>query len=422
MNKDQKLYDILGIEPDASDKDIKKAYRKLAMIYHPDKNKDADAEDTFKKISFANEVLSNPEKRRIYDQLGEEGLKVMADNMTNPMDEIINNMNRRQRVIMHRITLAEYFTKDSVSIKVHKQSINCEECDATGFKDKIKHSCKSCAGTGNLVRTIRHGPIIQQITEICPKCKGKKYDTQIPMELSCEKCHGRGIIKQFDKVEVRLPFDQYGSNKTIIPEAIRTANGKHIDLVVKFDIKMPKNYFVERDGKLSHIMYINYTETICGFRRIINHPNGQKILIVAEPGYIINPDNIYKIDKMGFKHDDFMYIRFYINYPESITLSHPLSKHRKNKILNFEILESILGERLVPNIETDDDIDPENIFVLSTLNKININPYSNKQKNIDDEKDTADDETGYDNHADDGDIDDNDVDDNINPIQQCVQQ
>jgi hypothetical protein len=75
MVKETKFYDLLGVKPNASDSDLKKAYRKLALQYHPDKNSSPEAGEKFKEISMAYEVLANPEKRRIYDQHGEQGIK-----------------------------------------------------------------------------------------------------------------------------------------------------------------------------------------------------------------------------------------------------------------------------------------------------------------------------------------------------------
>merc|ERR1712045_314487 len=75
MVKETKFYDILGVKPNANDNELKKAYRKLALQYHPDKNKEPGAGERFKEISMAYETLSNPEKREIYDQYGEKGIK-----------------------------------------------------------------------------------------------------------------------------------------------------------------------------------------------------------------------------------------------------------------------------------------------------------------------------------------------------------
>jgi len=75
MVKETRLYDLLGVKPNASDSDLKKAYRKLALQYHPDKNSSPEAGEKFKEISMAYEVLANAEKRRIYDQHGEQGIK-----------------------------------------------------------------------------------------------------------------------------------------------------------------------------------------------------------------------------------------------------------------------------------------------------------------------------------------------------------
>ena len=97
------LYNILGLTPNASTNDIKKAYKKMAIKYHPDKNKNPDAEEMFRKINHANEILSNPEKKEIYDNYGDEGFDA------NPMVILIPWQN-----------FLNIFTKIKIKLPVHK--------------------------------------------------------------------------------------------------------------------------------------------------------------------------------------------------------------------------------------------------------------------------------------------------------------
>jgi len=258
--------------------------------------------------------------------------------------------------------LEEYFTKKFSTVRVPRD-IKCDQCDATGFSDKQRHHCRGCRGAGIVVQTIRQGPIIQQIQTVCPACEGKKYDTKL-LDLKCANCNGKGSVVAGENIEVAIPIDIIRNNTTILPEK-GLHEGKQIDLMVIFMLKMSKGYSKTSDGKLVYIMHINYPETICGFKRTINHPSGKKILIVSEKGYVINPDNIYLLDRLGFSND-IMYLSIQIHYPETITLP-------KKKTLTFENLESAMGTRRAPNVEND-EIEPECIYTLSTVSKINNNP------------------------------------------------
>ena len=365
--KNTKLYDILGISPSATESEIKKAYRKLAVKYHPDKNKDPTAEDKFKEISLAHEVLSNPEKRQIYDQYGEEGLKSGMGPDMDVFSELFSRMNKQHHgtpiaQMQHEISLEDYFSKKTIKVQVPRTK-KCEECDATGFSDKQMHCCKKCNGTGMFVQVITRGPMVQQIQRPCHICKGNKYDTESD-ELKCKHCD-YGNIKINEEIEVEVPPDIIRNPMTIVPEKGPWHHNKYIDLGIIFGLKMSKDFGITSDKKLICSMHINLTETLCGMRRIIKHPSGKNILIISDKGYVINSDDIYFIDGLGFMND-IMYLNFVIHYPESIKLP-------KKKLLTFENLELALGNRKVPNVEGIPEVDPENVFTLSILKKINNN-------------------------------------------------
>lgn len=374
------LYDILGVHPSASDDEIKKAYRKMAMKYHPDKNKDENAEDMFKKINHANDVLSNPKKREIYDQFGEHGLNNDFDNDMDPMSFLFGRSAKKTSPMtqMHyKIKLEDYFTKKIVSIDI-SSDVLCKKCNATGFKDKKVHLCKNCNGVGTITKVIKYGNMVQRMLTPCPQCNGKKYDTNIS-DLICNKCNAHGSIKKTIEIEVFTPENILQNPVVIVPNKGALINGKYIDLAIIFKLRMTKEFILTSNGKMMHIMKINYPETLCGFRRIINHPSGKKYMIISEKGYVINPENIYIFDGLGI-NGDVMYLTFIINYPERIVL--PTKKQ-----LTFENLENAMGERLVSHVYSDTGFDPENIFTLSTINKINNISQSNNQDSGSDEID-----------------------------------
>lgn len=379
MSNRTELYDVLGLKQDASDTEIRAAYKVLAKKYHPDKNKEPGAEEMFKKVNQANAILSDPEKKKVYDQFGMEGFEAgmgMGEGM-DPFD-IFNMMHRQQQQrkpmaqLNHSITLEEYFTKKVITVTIPRK-VRCEPCDATGFADKQTHKCKQCKGAGMVMQTIRQGPIIQQIQTPCPVCRGQKIDTTGQSGPKCKECNGQGTIMINEDTEVKVPSNIVVDATTIVKEKGPFVDDVYIDLAVVFKLKMPKDFGMTSDRKLIYTMHINYTETLCGFKRILNHPSGKKILIISERGYIINPYLIYLLERLGFDNDS-MYLSFVIHYPETITLP-------KKKNLTFEALELAIGERRVPNASSDSNIDPEDVYTLSTLTKINNDPRSKEADN-----------------------------------------
>merc|ERR1711871_459522 len=198
MVKDTKLYKTLGINQDASESEIKKAYRKLAIKFHPDKNKDnqEEAAEKFKDISEAYQILSDPEKRKLYDQLGMDGVNGsgMQFNPNDlfehlfggmggmggfPFGDMFNqgNMRKREKVaepvmIKKKVTLEEIYLGKEINVN-YTQTSHCKACQGTGSKSGKSSQCQTCQGSGvrNVVQQIGPG-MIQQFQKTCDVCNG----------------------------------------------------------------------------------------------------------------------------------------------------------------------------------------------------------------------------------------------------------
>lgn len=373
-------YQVLGLEKNATQEQIKAAYKELAKKYHPDKNKSPGAEEMFKKISEANQVLSDPEKRQIYDSYGKEGLDGMPNGDFNPFEHMGMWPGRAERVTAakfeKKISLQEYFTKTSLKIKVPR-NVKCDPCEATGFTDKQIHKCKACNGTGFKIIVKRMGIMQQQIQQPCNVCQGQKFDTE-EKQLRCAKCQGKGVVETVEELEVDIPKQILSHPITIVPEKGPWMQNKYIDLAVIFQLQFSEGYGLTSNKRLIYTMHINLAETICGIRRVIDHPSGKKLLIVMEEDNVINPDYIYKIPGMGLNNSE-MYLTFAVHYPRKINMP-------SKKLLNHDVLEKVLGNRREPNY-MDTDIPSENIYYLDKLNKIN-----NNARTKDDDDDDGDDD------------------------------
>ena len=230
-NKD--YYAVLGVEKTADDKELKKAYRKLAMKYHPDKNPDnKEAEEKFKEVNEAYEVLSDPQKRQIYDQYGADAVNGQGGfggaggfNGAGDFGDIFGDIfgdffgggsrgfggfggaqkrgprkgaDIRQHI---GITFEEAVFGKKVNIKVNR-SEECEECHGTGCKTGTsKTTCKTCGGRGVIseVRQTMFGSMASQ--RECPDCHG----TGEKIESPCSKCGGSGSVRKTKTIEVNIP-------------------------------------------------------------------------------------------------------------------------------------------------------------------------------------------------------------------------
>ncbi|AXU28478.1 TPA: molecular chaperone DnaJ [Clostridioides difficile] len=231
MSTKRDYYEVLGISKGAEAQEIKKAYRKLAMKYHPDRNPgDKEAEEKFKEINEAYEVLSDDTKRKTYDQFGHDGLNGQGDfggqggfggqgfgGFEDMFGDIFGDMfggsfgggrarrrgPQRGADIRQSVTISfeEAAFGKKMSIKVNR-SEECEECNGTGAKPGTsKKTCSTCNGTGQ-VRTVQRTPFGNiASSRPCSACNG----TGEVIESPCSKCHGTGNTRKVKNIEVDIP-------------------------------------------------------------------------------------------------------------------------------------------------------------------------------------------------------------------------
>ena len=217
---DRDFYDILGVQKNASDDEIKKSYRKLAMKYHPDRNKDdKEAEKKFKEATAAYEALKDPEKRAAYDQYGHDafrqggmggaqGFGDFAGGFSDIFEEFFGGGfggSSRQRGPQRgndlrynmSITLQEAFSGKKPQIRIPSYE-SCDLCSATGSADKTGPStCSTCGGHGK----VRSTQGFFSIERPCPTCGGEGSSIKNP----CLKCSGTGQVKKQKTISVTIP-------------------------------------------------------------------------------------------------------------------------------------------------------------------------------------------------------------------------
>ncbi|HKI54833.1 MAG TPA: DnaJ domain-containing protein, partial [Anaerolineales bacterium] len=215
-------YDILGIGRNASDDEIKAAFRKLARQYHPDVNKDDGAEEKFKEINEAYGVLSDREKRARYDRFGKEGLGNMGgfhdytSDFGDIFEELFGNLGgfgfstgrsrrspRRGRDLQMQINLTFEEAVFGVEKEIEFQrDETCSRCDGKGAEPGTSpEKCTTCNGQGE-VRQVRQTFLGQMVqTATCPTCNGRGETISSP----CKTCHGNGLERKTVKKKVQIP-------------------------------------------------------------------------------------------------------------------------------------------------------------------------------------------------------------------------
>lgn len=280
-------YELLGVAKNASAEEIKKAYKKQALKYHPDRNKgDKTAEEKFKKINQAYESLSDPEKRQMYDQFGEDGLK------GNPfggaggggggfrdMNDVFENFgdvfgdifgggrgSRRGRkmpqqgsdLMMHiTISFAESYEGVKKDINFSRSS-TCNICSGTGAEPgSSKKTCPTCNGAGQV--KVSHG--FFSIAQPCPTCHGEGNITDKP----CNNCRGTGFVKEEKKVSINIPGGiSSGMKMRVGGEANSGINGgPRGDLYVEIKVKDHPLFEREEDDIYIEIP-ISYSQAVLG--------------------------------------------------------------------------------------------------------------------------------------------------------------
>ncbi|KAJ6990942.1 chaperone protein dnaJ A6, chloroplastic [Populus alba] len=282
VRADSDFYSVLGVSKNASKSEIKSAYRKLARSYHPDVNKEPDAEQKFKEISNAYEVLSDDEKRSLYDKYGEAGLKGAGMGMgdfSNPFDlfeslfEGMGGMGgmggraSRNRAVDGQdeyynlvLTFKEAVFGVEKEIEITRLE-SCGTCDGSGAKAGTKPSkCSTCGGQGQVVSSARTPLGVFQQVMTCSLCSGSG-ETFSP----CNTCSGDGRVRRTKRISLKVPAGvDYGSRLRVRSEGnAGRRGGSPGDLFVIIEV-MPDPVLKRDDTNILYTCKVSYIDAILG--------------------------------------------------------------------------------------------------------------------------------------------------------------
>lgn len=301
MAEKRDYYEVLGIQKGASDDEIKKAYRKMAIKYHPDKNPgDKVAEENFKACAEAYEVLSDADKRQRYDQFGFAGLEGNAGGGFggggfNPFD-IFNSFfggggsfddifsgggsnNRGSSIrVRVKVNLQDVVNGAEKRIKV-KKYVACQHCNGTGAENGTEiETCDTCHGQGSIYKNVRSIFGMMQQQMVCPTCQGsrKKIKTR------CKQCNGEGVVMGEETITISIPKG-VGSGMQMTMKGSGNAGrqgGKNGDLVVLFEEEQ-QNTFIRQEETLYYNLLIDFPTAALGGDVEIPLVEGTKMIHIA---------------------------------------------------------------------------------------------------------------------------------------------
>jgi DnaJ family protein A protein 2 len=342
-------YAALGVSKDANDDEIKKAYKKMAIKYHPDKNSEPGATEKFKEINEAYEALSDPDKRGVYDKFGAEGLKNNGmPSGAHPFGMNVNDLfaqffgggggPRAQSkvepiVINMELTLEELNNGVQKIIMLNKKA-SCDECTGKGGKSVEK--CTQCNGTGFVTISQHMGFGMMQMRHPCGKCA----TTGEQIKDKCTKCNGAKLMDKQQTIHVTIEKGIASDTKMVFPNKGHEVNNASGDIIVVIR-QQPHPIFTRQGNDLIMKKKITLGDALCGCSFIVKHLDGTSVMIKSDK--VIRPNDTRVVRNKGINKVGNMIIHFEVMFPE-ITQElkdalQVLSKSPQEPHENLEVVE-----------------------------------------------------------------------------------
>ncbi|CAK7271036.1 Type I HSP40 co-chaperone [Sporothrix epigloea] len=387
MVRETKLYDVLGVAPTATEQELRKAYRLGALKHHPDKNAhNPAAEEKFKEISHAYEILSDANKRQVYDQYGEAGLEGGAGGGGGmPAEDLFahffggqgfgggmggmfggGGMQQRgpskARPIhhTHKVSLEDIY-RGKVSKLALQRSIICPKCEGRGGKEGAVRVCTGCDGHGMKTMMRQMGPMIQRFQTACPDCNGE--GEIIKDKDRCKNCSGKKTV--VDRKVLHVHVDRgvkSGTHVEFRGEGDQAPGIQAGDVIFEIEQK-PHNRFTRRDDDLLYNCEIDLVTALAGGTIYIEHLDDRWLSVEILPGEAIAPNTVRMVRGQGmptYRHHDFgnMYIKFSVKFPEKAWTADPAAFDALRQLLPAPAVENVPPTDAMTEIADLEEVDP----------------------------------------------------------------
>ena len=355
MSAKRDYYEVLGVSKSSSPDEIKKQYRKLALKFHPDRNKSSEAAEHFKEISEAYAVLSDPSKRQVYDQHGHAGVdgryssEDIFQGARGNFSDIFGSggggfesifesifggrgggfTRQRGSDILYEtsVTLEDVLNGKNMDITLQKQ-VQCDTCDGTGCKPGTKKKiCNTCNGQGQIKQTRNMGFASFVTAAPCSSCRGQGHVIETP----CTICKGQGKKNGTKQVTFGIPPGIDSGDYTVPGEGNEVPDGENGDLIVRIRVQPHSNF--KRDGKdIFYDQDVSMIDATLGCKLVVPTLEGtEKIKVDAGS----QPNTIIKLKGKGVPYINSrgrgdQYVRIVVNIPKNI------NKHQKKLLEEFQ--------------------------------------------------------------------------------------
>ncbi|KAJ9440550.1 DnaJ protein-like protein [Diplonema papillatum] len=317
MPVETEYYETLSISVEADESQIKRAYKKMALKYHPDKCRDPDAEQKFKAVGEAYDVLSNPDKKRIYDTHGKKGLEeggggsggVDASDIFSAFFGGRPKGEPKPKDIVHEIpvSLEDFYNGRTRKLAATRDRF-CGPCEGTGInpssgKKRESFVCGRCRGRGVVIAHRELAPgFVQQMQIECSECSGK--GVSIPSDVICQTCNGKQVMKERKVLEVHIEKGmKKGDHVVFSGEGDQRPGMKMAGNILIVLGHKPHPFFQRRGRHLFIEHEVTLNEALTGFALPIEHLDGRQIVIKTRPHQVLDPQKLWVIDARGYARE-----------------------------------------------------------------------------------------------------------------------
>jgi len=330
----EKLYNILGVSKNATEREIKKAFKKAALKHHPDRGGDAEK---FKEVEKAKQILLDPQKRKLYDRFGEKGVERGGGGGGDIFDLFRGGRTQQSKGPPKPKAISQ--TIDITLEDVYKGSALVRKWKIRSASRR--YNCSRCNGQGSVTQVVRQGPMVMQTQRPCDSCRGKGFS--FPDEKEIEKTG-----------TVHIPHGiQNGGKITLHGEGHSLPEYQNGD--VTFVVRLRKHKVFQRRGAdLGCEHTLTLCEALCGYEFRLKHVSGKTLIIKSHQGEVVQPGDLKKLGDHGLPQKGnhyvhgHLYIQFKVVFPLASSLSTDKMKTLQSslqKVQYPEVVETVeLGQ------------------------------------------------------------------------------